>query len=116
MDLQLKDNNRDSNGPMDKSTLMSLVDTEFQNIQSQQQSINDLTKILLERLNKNSSQYKYIVTVTTLKKHNDLEPQLEIDNVVGASWNSAKDGFLNHQIVNPSTNSIHIVTILWVAK
>lgn len=122
-----------TNSPIPQDKLIDLIQTSYNSIiaedhNEQAQSIIDrFLKRILEQLNKHSSLYKYVVSLTTLKTVQESEEthsegdgsddNFTMANAVGASWNSKKDGLFNYTVKDEEyPNQQHLVTIIWVSK
>ncbi|CCH60272.1 hypothetical protein TBLA_0C04760 [Henningerozyma blattae CBS 6284] len=126
MNVQLKDSRVD-NSPISEKRLVDLFETQFSHLIDQDTYPGDikdlLTNKILQHLNKHSSRFKYIVTITTIHsfgkpsdKHSNNIHDLEIENSIGTSWNSKKDGLFNYQINDSNENMAYLITLLWIAK
>ena len=75
----------------------------------------ELKTTVLTKLNLNSSQYKYIISITSLTTK-DSSTDTKITNDVGALWSPKKDGLVNFQLVNSVTNTQYLGTIFFIFK
>lgn len=105
-----------ANAPVSQDKLVELIETSYvaAGASPGQGSVKDkfLTKVL-EQLVQHSSQYKYVISMTSLKgeaKDNDVS----MSNDIGAAWNSKKDGFYNYTLAN--NDEKFLVTVFWISK
>lgn len=122
-----------NNSPIPQDKLIDLIQTSYISTIAEEHSeqaesiIDRFLKHILEQLNKHSSLYKYVVSLTTLKTVQESEEKYSggdgsddnfaMANAVGASWNSKKDGLFNYTVKDEEyPNQQHLVTIIWVSK
>lgn len=108
-----KIDDKSSNSPLTAPRLIDLIESQFS---ESQVSADTLIQHILESLNKHSSQYKYIVSVTSIDIPTESPSSCEIDNKFGASWNAKKDGFLTHVLEDKHAGKNHVVSVAWLSK
>lgn len=117
MNLEIKENSLD-NAPLPEEKLLDLINFTYGEIQNDNSVFitDDLIQKILEMLNKHSSLYKYIVSVTTVNNVSD-QNDLKISNTFGASWSPKKDGQFSCGIKDENDSSIqYLVSIIWISK
>lgn len=111
------------NSPIPQVKLIDLIETCYVSAVGEESSskggksiLDVFLQRLLEQLNKHSTQYKYVVSVTSLSG-DAVDDNVEMDNSVSASWNSKKDGLFNYMLndADPSGKQ-HLVTLIWISK
>ena len=117
MQIEIKDG-RSDNSPLPERKLVTLIQESYDSLKddneinlSTESTSNLLIKLVLEKLEKHSSLYKYIASVTTL----NIEG-LNEENAIGASWESKKDGIFNYKLEDKNSNECYLITILWLHK
>ncbi|CAI4060292.1 Tda2p SKDI_05G1480 [Saccharomyces kudriavzevii IFO 1802] len=122
--IEIKDG-RSENLLLPKEKLISLVRESYDSIRdnneidfSTESISNALIKLILEKLEKHSSLYKYIVSLTTLNFEELTEEGINfsLKNDIGASWQSKKDGMFNYKLEDKDNNRCYLITILWLHK
>lgn len=109
------------NCPIDSLELTTLIELTFKDVTEDNTLTDDselkkqVTMAILEKLNHNSSQYKYIVSIVSLKLDGN-DNDFTISNEIAASWSPKKDGLLNFKIANESTNRQYLITIFYIFK
>ncbi|QLG73257.1 hypothetical protein HG535_0E03410 [Zygotorulaspora mrakii] len=120
---------RAQNAPLPENKLIDLIETCYVTSKNETKSdqnailVERFLKYILEQLNKHSSLYKYIVSMTCLKSLVDEEDSDSVDgnftmiNSVGTSWNPKKDGLFNYTVRSAERpRQQFLVTIIWVYK
>lgn len=118
-----------SNAPLPENKLIDLIETCYVTSMTESKAnpsisiIDCFLKNILEQLNKHSSTYKYVVSVTSLKSlKDDEDDELEeenfrMTNAVGASWNAKKDGLFNYAVRSAEKpRQQYLVTLVWICK
>ncbi|CAI4060379.1 hypothetical protein SKDZ_05G1480 [Saccharomyces kudriavzevii ZP591] len=122
--IEIKDG-RSENLLLPKEKLISLVQESYDRIRdnneidfSTESISNALIKLILEKLEKHSSLYKYIASLTTLNFEELTEEGINfsLKNDIGASWQSKKDGMFNYKLEDKDNNRCYLITILWLHK
>lgn len=110
-----------ANSPLPRLKLIDLIETCYVSTLGECSGDTSLVvdvflKKLLEQLNKHSTQYKYVVSMTSLSG-NASGDQVEINNAVSASWNSKKDGLFNYTLNDQEpSGKQYLVTLIWISK
>ncbi|QLQ80597.1 hypothetical protein HG537_0D05980 [Torulaspora globosa] len=105
------------NCPVPKGKLIDVIETCYVSAMASSREegmgVGDVfLRKLVEQLNKHSSQYKYVVSMTSLGS--DGCPG---DCAVSASWNSKKDGLFNYVLADAEPSAIqYLITVIWIAK
>ncbi|EJS43970.1 YER071C [Saccharomyces arboricola H-6] len=124
MEIEIKDG-RSDNLPLPKDKLVALIQESYDTIgvnnedgPSTKPNSNTLIKSILEKLEKHSSLYKYVASVTTLYigELDEVSKNFSLKNDIGASWQSKKDGIFNHKLEDKNNNRCYLITILWLHK
>lgn len=107
-----------ANAPVSQDKLVELIETSYvaAGASPGEGSVKDkfLTKFL-EQLVQHSSQYKYVISMTSLKgEANPKDYDVSMSNDIGAAWNSKKDGFYNYTLAN--NDEKFLVTVFWISK
>ncbi|KAG0662211.1 Topoisomerase I damage affected protein 2 [Maudiozyma exigua] len=110
-------NGKVEQSPLDTKELSTLLNETLENKKNEEENIikNELKTVALTKLNSNSSQYKYIISITSLTTNGDTTDAM-ITNDVGALWSPKKDGLVNFQLVNSATNTQYLITIFFIFK
>ncbi|SMN19925.1 similar to Saccharomyces cerevisiae YER071C TDA2 Protein of unknown function [Maudiozyma saulgeensis] len=104
--------------PFDSTELSKLLQETMENIKNKENDETikkELKNTILSKLNQNSSQYKYIISITTLANKGDAN-DITITNDVGALWSPKKDGLLNFQLLNDITKTQYFITVFYIFK
>lgn len=104
--------------PFDTTELSKLLKDTLENLKDKENDgtiKKELKNTILSKLNQNSSQYKYIISITTLTTKSDAN-DITITNEVGALWSPKKDGLLNFQLLNDAKNTQYFVTVFFIFK
>ncbi|EDO14318.1 hypothetical protein Kpol_147p1 [Vanderwaltozyma polyspora DSM 70294] len=106
------------NSPIPKEKLTTLIDEVYgERKEKSDFTYNNLIQGILEGLNKHSSFYKYIVTVTDVQNKQSGSNDFELEHYFGASWSSKKDGLFQYCLPSEEdTSSQSVVTIVWISK
>ncbi|CAI4878459.1 CHS_3a_G0015160.mRNA.1.CDS.1 [Saccharomyces cerevisiae] len=124
MQVEIKDG-RSDNSPLPERKLVTLIQESYDSLKddneinlSTESTSNLLIKLVLEKLEKHSSLYKYIASVTTLNIEglNEENANFSLKNDIGASWESKKDGIFNYKLEDKNSNECYLITILWLHK
>ncbi|QLL32339.1 hypothetical protein HG536_0C05080 [Torulaspora globosa] len=112
-----------SNCPVPKVKLIDVIETCHLSAMAEEGIREGATSVvdvflrkLLEQLNKHSTLYKYVVSMTSLSADGS-RGQLSMANAVSASWNSKKDGLFNYVLDDAETSGKqYLITVIWIAK
>lgn len=124
MQIEIKDG-RSDNSPLPEEKLVLLIQESYDSLRDDNETdpstksiSNLLIKLVLEKLEKHSSLYKYIVTVTTLDigELSGGTANFSLKNDMGASWQSKKDGIFNYKLEDKDDAKCYLMTILWLHK
>ncbi|QHS72857.1 Tda2p [Saccharomyces paradoxus] len=124
MQIEIKDG-RSDNSPLPEEKLVWLIQESYDSLRDDNETdpstksiSNLLIKLVLEKLEKHSSLYKYIVTVTTLDigELSGGTANFSLKNDTGASWQSKKDGIFNYKLEDENDAKCYLMTILWLHK
>lgn len=124
MEIEIHDG-RSDNSPLPQEKLISFIQESHDTIRDDNETdlstkplSNPLIKSILEKLEKHSSLYKYIVSVTTLDLEEPTEggSKFSFKNDIGASWQSKKDGIFNYKLEDVDGKRCYLITILWLHK
>ncbi|CAI4038544.1 hypothetical protein SMKI_05G1550 [Saccharomyces mikatae IFO 1815] len=124
LEVEIKDG-KSENSPLPEEKLVSLIQESYDSLRdsheidsSTEPISNPLIKLVLEKLERHSSLYKYIVSVTTLDVGdlNEGANDFSLRNDTGASWQSKRDGIFNYKLESQNNNTCYLITILWLHK
>lgn len=103
-----------SNCPIPKAKLIDVIETCHVSAMAEREgSVGDVfLRKLIEQLNKHSTQYKYVVSMTGLS---GSRGELNMESAVSASWNAKKDGLFNY-VLGDADGKQYLVTVIWIAK
>lgn len=107
-----------SNAPLPESKLIELIETCYVAVSASSSQnggslVDDFLKKALEQLVSHSSQFKYVISMTSLKG-SPRNGDISMANAVGAAWNSKKDGFYNYTLTGGEEK--YLVSVFWVSK
>lgn len=110
-------NGKVEQSPLDTKEILSILNETLDKTKNEQEEIikKELKTAVLTKLNSNSSQYKYIISITSLTT-NGNSTDAKITNDIGALWSPKKDGLVNFQLLNSVTNTQYLITIFFIFK
>ena len=114
---------KQGNSPLEAAVLQGTLETALTSAVAQGDASaatvsEQLKRAALEALGHNSSQYKYIVSVTWLVTGtgSTVNNDFKLGNDVGALWSAKKDGLLNFSLQDSASGTRYLVTVFYVFK
>ncbi|CCD25308.1 Tda2p NDAI_0E04910 [Naumovozyma dairenensis CBS 421] len=113
-----------SQAPFSSEKLIDFIESSYDSIVNadDESALKDIwIRNILQRLNKFSSSYKYVVSMTCLESSKDQNTQnnYSISTSFGAIWNPQKDGQFTYRINSKHSDTLdkeYMFTIMWIYK
>ncbi|GMM56315.1 Tda2 protein [Maudiozyma humilis] len=110
------------NSPLERTELQRALEAALATATAQEDTSANVSRKLkeavLEALRHNSSQYKYIVSVTALARGttDGANNDFKLANDVGALWSAKKDGLVNFALEDSAAHTHYLITVFYIFK